>query len=241
MASVQALAKEGEVVNLSVDNAVSYYYLKKGGGKLSHFNTLLRPFIRWCNQRKISLSLNLVKSEDMLADGISRWSVDPGDYKLDTSIFSKIQKIFCPFLVPQVDMFASPGNHQLQHFVARWPHHQAIACNALEVDLKPEIFHCCWANPPWTIISDWLSRLRENPQVRCQVAVPYWVGTSWWPQLVKMHERHSPVILIHPREGLFTNCLGLRMPPTNWPLLCLILSGRNYREGKFLLKISHHI
>ena len=32
MASVQALAKEGEVVNLSVDNAVSYYYLKKGGG-----------------------------------------------------------------------------------------------------------------------------------------------------------------------------------------------------------------
>ena len=32
MASVQALAKEGEIVNLSVDNAVSYYYLKKGGG-----------------------------------------------------------------------------------------------------------------------------------------------------------------------------------------------------------------
>ena len=208
---------------------------------MSNFNTLLRPFIRWCNRKKISLSLNLVKSEDMLADGISRWSVDPGDYKLDKAIFNKVQEIFCPFLVPRVDMFVSPGNHQLQHFVARWPHHQAIACNALEVDLRPEIFHCIWANPPWTIISDWLSRLRENPQVRCQVAVPYWVGTSWWPQLVKMHERHSPVILIHPREGLFTSCLGLRMPPTKWPLLCLILSGRNYREGKFLLKISHHI
>jgi hypothetical protein len=172
----------------------------------------------------------------MLEDGISRWSIDPGDYKLHRGIFNKIQEIFCPFLEPRVGMFASPCNHQLKHFVAKWPHHQAKACNALEVDLRPEIFHCCWENPPWTIISDWLSRLRENPQVRCQVAVPYWVGTSWWPQLVKMHKRQSPVILIHPREGLLTSCLGLRMPPTNWPLLCLLLSGKNYREGKFLLR-----
>ncbi len=43
MALVQALAKERELVNLKVENAVIYYYLKKGG--LPHFNTLLRPLI----------------------------------------------------------------------------------------------------------------------------------------------------------------------------------------------------
>ena len=241
MASVQALAKEGEQVNLSVDNTVSYFYLKKGGGKLQHFNSLLRPFLRWCNQRGISLNLNLVRSEDMLADGISRWTADPGDYRLDRKIFTKILDIFQPILTPKVDMFASPGNHQLELFVARWPHHQAVGCNALEVDLTAEVYRSCWANPPWSIIGDWLYRLRLNPQVTCLMAVPYWVGTTWWPLLVRMHVRQTPVVLVQPREGLFTSCLGLRMPPTRWPLLCLLLSGKNYREGKFLLKISHHI
>ena len=177
----------------------------------------------------------------MLADGISRWTADPGDYKLNRSTFITLLGTFQTHMIPLVDMFASPGNHQLKRFVARWPHHQAVACNALEIDLNQDMFQKCWANPPWTVIGDWLHRLRENPQVTCIMAVPYWVGTTWWPLLVRMHVKHTPVVLVQPKEGLFTSCLGQRMPPTRWPLLCLLLSGRSYREGKFLLKISHHI
>ena len=47
-------------------------------------------------------------------------------------------------------MFASPGNAQLQKFVARWPHHQATAVNSLECSL--ENFRDVYANPPWKSI-----------------------------------------------------------------------------------------
>ncbi len=104
---------------------------------------------------------------------------------------------------------------------------------------KARSFPLLLGKPPWTIISEWLSRLRENPQVRCQVAVPCWVGTSWWPQLVKMHERQSPVILIHPREGLFTSCLGLRMLLQTGPFFVWYYQARVTEKGSFYWK--YHI
>ena len=48
---------------------------------------------------------------------------------------------------PQVDMFASLGNAQLPQFVSRWPHHQAVAVNALEIQLGVQ-FQKVYANPP---------------------------------------------------------------------------------------------
>ena len=44
---VRSLAKKGETVVLFVDNTVAYSYLTKGGGRKSHFNTFLRPFLSW--------------------------------------------------------------------------------------------------------------------------------------------------------------------------------------------------
>ena len=39
-------------------------------------------------------------------------------------------------LNPQVDMFASPGNHQLPKFVSRYPHWQAMEVDALKCPLE---------------------------------------------------------------------------------------------------------
>lgn len=72
----------------------------------------------------------------MLADGLSRWSYDRGDYTLDRGLFLHlIQLTSRSGFTPEVDMFASPGNAQLEKFVCRWPHHQALAINALETPL----------------------------------------------------------------------------------------------------------
>ena len=38
------------------------------------------------------------------------------------------------------------------------------------------------------------------------------------------------VVAPHPRWGLFTDCSGVLMPPTRWPLLCTVLSGSCYNN-----------
>jgi hypothetical protein len=242
MSAVQSLALPGETVHLAVDNQVAYSYLKKGGGKLHPFNEMLRPFLRWCWEKDLNVKPNWVKSEDMLADGISRWDYDTGDYTLSKELFLEIQSIFSQSnFRAQVDMFASPGNAKFPLFCSRWPHHQALAVNALETPLGGHHFRQVYANPPWNLISAWLQRLKDHPETICLTVVPYWVGSVWWPLLMHLHKKGTPVVLAAPRPGMFTNCLQEKMPATRWPLLCLLLSGKSYNERRFRLKISHYI
>ena len=69
--TVKSLAKKKDHVHLSVDNVVAYSYLKKQGGRKRHLNLLIKPFLQWCHQKRITLKVNLVKSEDMQADSLS--------------------------------------------------------------------------------------------------------------------------------------------------------------------------
>jgi hypothetical protein len=239
ISTVRSLAKPGDHVHLSVDNVVAYTYLKKGGGRKPHLNMLIRPFLEWALKNQVTMDVNLIRSQECLADPLSRFSQDKGDYTLDQNVFAQLLHIMAPHISPQVDMFASPGNHKLQKFVSRLPHWQSWGCNALEMELDQ--VGECYANPPWTVIGKWLDRLRLNPEVTCMMVLPRWVGVHWWPQLVKLLKPSCPVIHIAPRWGLFTNCFGQMMPPTKWPLLCVGLSGKHWREKKFRVKTSHFI
>ena len=240
ISACQSLAKPGETIFLSVDNTVAYSYLRKMGGRLPPFNHLMRPFLLWCQEKGVRIIPNWVKSQDMVADGLSRQRPDKGDYTLDRNVFQKVCKIFAAQgFHPETDMFASPGNHQLPKWVCRWPHQGASAVNALECPLRN--FQNVYANPPWSIILRWLIRLKNHPHLNCLMVVPYWVGSVWWPLLTRLQNRAYPTVLIQPREGLFTNCLGQPMPPPRWGLLCLMLSGKTFKERKFRLKISTFI
>jgi hypothetical protein len=234
LATVQSLAKPNTSVLLSVDNQVIFYYLKKSGGKLAKFNTLLRPFLRWCLQNRIKLSIQWVPSEKMQADSISRWTMDRGDYTLDRNLFLVLHQKTKLWIQPKVDCFASPGNAQLPLFISRWPHHQAMLVDALQCPLHS--LTTVYANPPWTLIEAWLFRLKNNPHLTCLFLCPYWVSSRWWPLLTQLHVPKSPVFLIPPYPGMFLHCQGFPMPPPRWPLICIILSGKYWKPGKCQLR-----
>jgi transcriptional regulator of met regulon len=234
--TVQSLAKHGEHVTLKVDNSVTYWYLTKGGGRIPSLNMQVRPFLKWCMEKKITLDIIQVKSSEDLADAPSRWGMDRGDYTLDRQLFLHLLKKVRKHITPQVDMFASPGNHQLPNFVARYPHWQAWEVDALKCPL--ESINFCYANPPWKIINKWMHRLRENKHVTCMMIVPFWASSSWWPLLIKMHVKGTPAFLIPPYQGMFKNCWGEYMPPPRWPLVCLILSGKAFRINKSALRLQ---
>ena len=83
--------------------------------------------------RLIQVTVQQVKASEDVADGPSRWSQDKGDYTMDKILFQTLlaemrkRKIF-----PTVDMFASPGNHQIPNFYSMYPHWQAIEVDALK-------------------------------------------------------------------------------------------------------------
>lgn len=236
VSTVQSLAKPGGHVQLSVDNTVAFSYLKKGGGKLPHFNHIVRPFLKWCMEKDVKLTMEWVPSAHQMADALTRSGLDHGDYTLDRDLFCWLVQQMSPWVTPVVDMFASPGNAQLQKFVSRWPHFQAMATDALKCPLKG--FCHVYANPPWSIIPQWLHRLRENPHITCLMICPFWDSAPWWPQLIKLHLMDAPVFQIKPFQGMFRNCNGALMPAPKWPLTCIALSGKVWLGRKCHLRTS---
>ena len=233
ISTVKSLARPHDRINLCVDNSVAFSYLKKGGGKLPHFNLLMRDFWRWAMDKKLFLEVTLVKSAEDLADGLSRTPFDWGDYTLHPPLFLHLSALLRPWIRPLVDMFASPGNRQLPQFCARHPHWEALCADALNcplVDIKT-----CYANPPWSVILPWLERLRQNPHVTCMLVTPLWDSSPWWPLLVRMQQPGTPALVIPPFPGMFLNCFGEEMPPPKWCLLCTVLSGKFWKTDKYQL------
>ena len=164
----------------------------RGWGQEPQCKSQFRPFLKWCMEKDIHLTVQQVKRSEDLADGPSRWSQDKGDYTMDKSLFYfLLGKMKKKNIVPKVDMFASPGNHQLPKFVSRYPHWQAMEVDALKCPLNN--ISCCYANPPWSVIGKWLQRLRVNKHLT-------WISAPWWPQLIKLQVRVTPAFLIPPNS-----------------------------------------
>lgn len=211
---VKTLAKPGEHVSLGVDNLVAYYYLKKGGGRLPQFNRYMRDLWDWCLQKNITLTPHLVPSASDQADYLTR-VVDKGDYTLNMDLFRFLKRENQPWVNPDWDMFASQGNKKFPNYVTRYPFWECSKTDSLQCPL--EDIKECYANPPWTVIHQWLIRLKENPHLTCWVIVPFWASMSWWPLLAKMQVPGSPAIVIQPFQGMFKNCLEVEMPPQGGP------------------------
>jgi hypothetical protein len=236
VATVKSLARPGESIKLSVDNTVAYSYLKKWGGRVQGLNTILKPLWLWCREKDIQVSVEWVPSQDMKADAISRWVKDPEDCSLHPSLYENILQAFREVIQPQVDMFASPANAKLTLFCTRWPHYQAHLVDALRCPLGA--LSGVYANPPWSVIPQWLHRLKENPNVICLLVVPYWVSATWWPLLIRLARPKTTCLLFPPKEGMFANCWGEFMPKPRWPLACLIVSGSFWNANKYKLQTS---
>jgi len=110
MNTVRSFAKPGKKGTFCADNVVTFAYLFKGGGRLPHLNAMVRPFLEWCVKSSIRLDLQLVKSQDSLADGPSRSPQDREDYTLCPRLFRSLLDVFKPWIIPRVDMFATPSN-----------------------------------------------------------------------------------------------------------------------------------
>eukprot|EP00667_Euglena_gracilis_P021049 EG_transcript_22914 len=173
--TVKALAKPKQTIVLHVDSQVAVSYLTKWGGKKPYLNSILKPLLYHCQEKQINLQVVWVPTKEQLADSLTREQKDPGDYTLNMPIFHQILKFFKNHITPEVDMFCTPSNKKFPKFICRYPHQGALLVDALKADLKglPPVY----ANPPWSIIPQWVQRLTLNPDLSCLLIVPHWAST----------------------------------------------------------------
>jgi hypothetical protein len=104
--TVKSLSKAGETVSLSVDKQVIYYLLEKGGEGKSlqrHAKTIFSVV----HGQKHNTNLKWIPLKECLADPISRWEMDRGDYSLDPQLFLWLKNHYKKFIDLKTDLFAA--------------------------------------------------------------------------------------------------------------------------------------
>ncbi|XP_069106343.1 uncharacterized protein [Argopecten irradians] len=145
-------------VRIYMDNTVAVNYLSKMGGKKDMLHHLARRIWLWCLARNIWLSACYLPGvSNTEADRLSRTLSDDMEWKLDSSVFRDIVRIYGQL---DIDLFASRLNAQLSTYVSFLPDPTASAVDAFS--LTWTIDHLYYAFPPFSLLGRVLQKLEED-------------------------------------------------------------------------------
>jgi hypothetical protein len=194
------------VILVATDNVVTKSYINKQGGTRSRTmmqeTSLLYTLVmsrQWTiRARHIAGKLNV------LADQLSREDqILPGEWSLSREA---LEPVFRSWGHPLVDLCATSDNKKCQMFVSPFPHPEALAVDALSVDLTGME---AYAFPPYQILGNILKRFQAVQRCRLIVIAPWWPAMSWFPLLLQlkvlppMRLRTSRKMLRQPRRDVF--------------------------------------
>ena len=155
---------------------------------------------QWCLQRTVSLSAEHIPGAlNGIADTESRVDRDSSDWKLDPSVFARLNTLWGPL---EVDLFATRLTNQLSRFVSWRPDLEGEATDASTLDwsqIRGYVF------PPSSLVGPCLSHLGEhNSEMLCLVA-PIWETQPWNPVLLHLSVDFPTFLPVGPeilsREG----------------------------------------
>ena len=140
-----------------------------------------------------------------------------------------VQIIFALTDRPHIDLFASAENARLPTFCTRYPHPQAWATDALQIDWN-NLF--AYAFPPISLLPKVITKIEQE---RCQVLLiaPFWPRQAWFPRLVRLLIQtplilpHRPDIISQPRSGI------VHPKPQDLHLTCWPLCNDTSRQQAF--------
>ena len=213
-------------VMVRIDNTTAVAYLNHMGGcKSTMCDKMSREIWQWCISRNMWVSAAHVPGRlNTIADERSRKFNDRTEWKLNRQAFDRIVSHFG---VPEIDLFASRLNAQVEKYVTWHPDPGAFAVDAFTLDWKPFAFY---AFPPFCMIPKCLQKIRED-KARGLLLVPNWPTQAWFPQLVSMMEG-EPLFIQRQEDLLLLPVLNTTHPlNANIDLLCCRLCGNTLRIG----------
>jgi len=207
-------------VLIRLDNTTAVAYIQKmGGTKSTECNLLAKDIWNWSISRNIwVIADHLPGKLNVVADRCSRQFQDETEWMLNRNLFKKITG---KFGVPDIDLFASRLNNQLDRYISWKPDPGAEAVNAFTLDWSKCYFY---AFPPFALIGRCLTKIMSDKAEGILVA-PKWTSQYWYPKLMQMQVGQTYTLCRCENLLMMPNTGKLHPLNNNLDLLVCRLSG----------------
>ena len=211
---------EAICVSIQSDNTCAVAYINNMGGMASlEMDKLAKKIWQWCLERDIHLCASHISScENVSADFSSRNFSDSTEWMLKKEIFQRLCK---QCFVPDIDLFASRLNYQVEKFVSWFPEPGAFRYDAFSfswAEFAPYIF------PPFALVARCLNKIIEDRVSRVLIVIPHWVSQPWFPMLLSMLVSF-PIRIPRHKDILVLPHNGQMHPLRRLSLVALVVSG----------------
>ena len=190
-----------------------------GGMASLEMDKLAKKIWQWCLERDIHLCASHISScENVSADFSSRNFSDSTEWMLKKEIFQRLCK---QCFVPDIDLFASRLNYQVEKFVSWLPEPGAFRYDAFSfswAEFAPYIF------PPFALVARCLNKIIEDRVSRVLIVIPHWVSQPWFPMLLSMLVSF-PIRIPRHKDILVLPHNGQMHPLRRLSLVALVVSG----------------
>ena len=172
------------------DNTTAVAYLNNMGGTKQECNSLAREIWLWCYENNNWItSAHIPGTNNFAADAESRSIHDNMEWQLHPWLFDKI----CDkWGIPEIDLFASRLNHQVERYYTGKPDPGAEAVDAFTEDWS---LHRFYAFPPFNLVARVLKKI-EKDQAEGILIDPCWLTQSWFSKFTSMCN-DTPYILFN--------------------------------------------
>ena len=175
-------------ISLQMDNMTACHYINHLGrtGSVNLCMLALKMW-NWCRQRNIHISPVYIPGQlNFIADILCRLINLNSEWKLNPAIFRQICVIYT---TPDLDLFATRANNQVQKFISWFPDPDALATNAFSIPWSNQL---CYAFPPCSQIMKCLKKIQSN-KAKVLLIAPVWRSRLWFPILLSMLYE-SPIV-----------------------------------------------
>ena len=218
--TVQHLMRQGDYVQLGLDNMTAVSFINRMGGTRSKPLCLAAMYL-WETVLSRGGWLKAVwvpREENQLSDLLSKSALQTWDFSLDKDVAAGL---WTRWFLPTVDTFASKACHLLPQYYSWHPDQNSQTRDALSVRCWPDRVYCF---PPVPMISLVLQKIQSD-RVTAIIIVPGWKSALWWDMLNKML-LEEPVHLPYYTSILsYSNPLTQQRLPYLHPLVACLVSG----------------
>jgi len=187
----------GKHVKVMTDNTCAVSYIKDmGGSKSVECNEVANRIWKWCKQRNVWLTVTYIPGKlNSEADEMSRKFNDRTEWQLNPIFFQMLTKKFGE---PDVDLFASKLNCQLNTYVSWGRDPNAVAIDAFCLNWKS--WNMIYVFAPFSLAMKVLRQWKRDG-AEGWIILPFWPTAPWFPLMMRMLTE-EPILLPMGRRTL---------------------------------------
>ena len=154
-------------------------YIKNIGSRIENLNLISKHIWQWCISKNIWLSATYIPGLINEADLPSTIFDDSTEWVLNKDIFNAIAQEFGS---PDIDMFASRLNKQIQKFISWKPDPDAMAIDAFAIRWSENLIY---AFPPFGLTGRLVQKVRLD-KAEVVLVAPIWITQNWYTAVLQM-------------------------------------------------------